>query len=282
MSLKISEMISQRLDQANALVAAIDTSLDEVGSGFGDYLAPVVAEGEEPFDARRQLVLIRRKVVGRKENLVALNADVVGQIHDKSKARVDVDGLADAVVGTLRSLRHTIRGLFGNDAVVRAGLRGRFPERPLRVHERAELVQSTLGNPDLGLEPVLKVAAESGDGEKKEGVTPADLAQEFEPELTLLGEALSTRYTEDRQDTSARSLRRRGITDFDKEIRALVGIVRGMFQLAGRDDLAKRFSTALRRYTHRTKKDDEPEGPAPPPETAPPDSDETEQETASA
>ncbi len=289
MTLKISEMISQRLDLANVLVAGIDTSLDEVGSGFDDYFAPVLAEGEEPFDARRQLVLIRRKVVGRRETLVALNADVVAQIHDKSKVRVDVDDLADVVVDKLRSVRHTCRGLFGPDGVARSGLRGRFPERPLRVHERAELVQTSLRNPDLGLKPRLKVVATNGDGEEEKGLTPADLAEELEPEVTLLGEALKARYAENREEMSARSLRRRGIEDFDKEIRALVSIVRGIFQLAGREDLAERFSTALRRYTRRSKKDETEPAPAPeaepfdsPSEAEPPDSVETAQETASA
>lgn len=268
MTLKISEQISQRRDLGNDISAGIDAAIEDVSSGFGEYLSPVVAEGEEQIDTRHQLVLIRRRVDGHVNDLDALDAGVVEKVHDTDKARLDVDGLSDFVVSTMRSVRHTVRGAFGPDGVARTGLRGRFPSRPLRVYERGRLVQTSLRNPDLGLKPALKVVAK-GEGQVEEegpGLKPSDLAAEFEPALTQLGDTLKARYADKREDIDARYLRQNGIKTFDRHIRGIVRILQGIFVLAGRDDLARRFTTRLPRFIRRLNEaEDEPPSADPPP-----------------
>ena len=269
MTLKISEQVSQRKDLGNDLSAGIGAVLDDVASGYGNYFAPVLAEGEQSFDARQQLVLIQRRIDGHVQDLDELDVGVVEKVHDTDKVRFEIDDLAKTVVSKTRSVRHTIRGGFGNDGVARAGLKGNYSTRPLRVYERGRLVQASLQNPDLGLKPVLNVVA-GGDGrveEEAKVLVPADLAAELEPELTQLGERLKVRYSEKIEDLDARYLRQTGIEEFDRNIRAIVRIVQGIFVLAGREDLADRFTARLPRFIRRANGG---EGVTPPPVDPPP------------
>lgn len=265
MTQKISEQISQRKDLSSDLSARIGASIDAIASGYGEYLSPVLAEGEQPLDTRHQLVLIQRRVDRLGEGLGALDIGVVEKVHDTDKVRLDVDGLSGVVVSTMRSVRHTVRGGFGDDAVARVGLKGDFSRRPLRVYERARLAQGSLENPDLGLKPVLQVVAADGAEVEEEAtvIAPAALAASFEPALTQLGEHLKVRYAEKVENVDARYLRQRGIKEFDRQIRAIVRILKGIFLLAGRDDLAKRFTTNLPRFIRRASRDVDP--PADPP-----------------
>lgn len=254
MTQKISEQVSQRKDLGNDLSARIGASLDEVAFGYGAYLSPVVAEGEQPIDSRQQLVLLLRRVDGHVQDLDALDAGVVAKVHDTDKVRSDVGDLTNVVVSTMRSMRHTVRGGYGPDGVARTGLKGDISRRPLRVYERARLVQASLENPELGLKPVLKVVG-NGDAEVEADakiLAPADLAAAFEPALTQLGQQLRVRYAEKVEDIDARYLRQKGIKEFDRHIRAIVRIVQGIFVLAGREDLAQRFTTSLPRFVRRT------------------------------
>ena len=158
----------------------------------------------------------------------------------------EVGKLRDRVTFILRAVRHTFRGLYGPDALKRVGLKGNFPRRPLTLYERGRLVQTGLRNPALGLEPMLDFTGEGGPA-----ITPAMLADRLEPELTLLGEVVDTRFTDNRENALVRLLRQRAISEFDQNVRALVRIVQGMFRLAGRPDLASRFRSTLRRLRRR-------------------------------
>ncbi len=133
-------------------------------------------------------------------------------------------------------------------------------------HAHAQVVKSSLMNPDLGLEPLLELDLAGGAGPTAQlasqleldlagGAGPtAQLASQLEPELSDLGALLDDRHHESSRATDVRLRRQRVIREFDREIRTIVRMAQGMFRLAGRDDLAERFRPALRRIVRRIKK----------------------------
>lgn len=251
MTLKISEMISQRKDQAKDLSAGVSACIDEISAGYSAYLSSQQQEGEPAIDTRQHLELVRRSIDAERKGLELLDTKVVGKSQDTTKGSQDIDEVAGKMVAKLRYVRNACRA-FGPEGMKRSATRAEFPRRPLRILERAELIQTSLRKPDLGLKPMIDV---EGLDEEFGGVAPdpAKLADILEPEKTRLGDLLDGRYTNKREDLDFRSHRADGIKEFDRRMRGLVHIIRGTLVLAGRDDLVARFSTALRRFTRRPK-----------------------------
>ena len=128
---------------------------------------------------------------------------------------------------------------------VAGGLQGNFPRSSSKLYEKALLVQTSLADLDLGLEPLIVVS------EDDPANTPVCLANQLEPELTALGRLLDTQSVENRESADVRSRRRQVIRTFDHNIRAIIRMTQGMLRLAGRDDLARRFRPTLRRIVRR-------------------------------
>ncbi|MCP3963887.1 MAG: hypothetical protein GY719_39125 [bacterium] len=248
MALKFSEMITTRTDLALNLEAGFDHYIDSIATGYGNYLAPVLKEGETALDVRFQLVLLKRSVARQRQRLQSLSTGVVEQTHDDQKVSAEITDRRDAVDTKLRHVRSTCRGIYGVKSLGRVGLKGNFPRGPVRLHDHAATVKASLENPDLGLEPVL--ALDLGD---EEVAGPSQLAAQLEPELTELGDLVGDRHQERRKGFDVRSRRRRLIREFDGDIRAVVRMAQGMFRLAGRDDLADSFRPTLRRIVRRIK-----------------------------
>ncbi len=85
----------------------------------------------------------------------------------------------------------------------------------------------------------------------EDAVTPARLATQLEPELGQLRQFVGVRHHGRRKSADVRSRRRRKIAEFDRNVRAIVRMAQGMFRLAGRDDLARRFRPALKRILRK-------------------------------
>lgn len=258
MPIKISEMISQRKDLANDLSAGIVANLDSVVTGYESFLAQTAAEGDPPVNVRQQLVQLRLSIDANREILEGFDDGVVDKILNTDKVSSEVSVLTEKVTKKLRFARDTTRNLFGPAALERTALKEPLPRRPLRISERAQLVQSSFLSPKLNIQPVIDL---SKTGEEN-AWTPAILAQAFEPESSQLDFVLGARYAGNRENIGARALRQEGIKQFDRNMRGIVRIVQGMFLLADRDDLVTRFSTSLRRFTRRP---NQPALPTPPP-----------------
>lgn len=254
MAVRLSEMVTQRVDLGKHLKAGIDTHAEELAEGFAKFLAPVVAEGETPPDAHYQVVLIGRRIDHEIHEITQADRGVLGQVHDNDTVSFDIGRLTGGVDVKLRAVRLTFRGLYGLASLKRVGLKGRFPTRPAALYERARVAQTSLRNPEMGLVSVLDFS-----GDEEAAITPAVLANRLEPELTELGHAIDTRYKDNRENTDARLRRQQAIRDFDNNIAGLVRMTQGLFRLIGRRDLAARFTPALRRF-RRLQQQSEGEG----------------------
>lgn len=249
MSLKISEMILQRKDQAKDLSAGVSACIDEIAAGYSAYLTHAVGEGEPPVDTRQQLELVQRSIGLELEALEGRDDKVVDKHRDNTMGSQDINVVADKVVAKMRYVRNACRA-FGPDGMERSSTKDEFPSRPLKIYERADMMQTSLRSSDLGLKPKIEIAGSDGD---LSGIAPdpLKLADLLEPEKSELGELLNERYLDKRQGLDFRSYRQKGIRKFDKNMRGLVRIIQGTLLLAGRDDLVDRFSTKLRRFTRR-------------------------------
>lgn len=265
MPVKDTEMVARRVDLAKNLSAGIDAYAAEVAVGHADYLAPALGEGETVFDTRQQLVLMSRRATQHRQTLESLDDGVLVQTHLTDNVRFSIEKLMGVVDGKLRAIRHTVRGAFGPAGVRRVGLAGRFPAKASGLYRRARLVQMSLRQPGLALDPVLD---SPGD---EPTITPSVLADKLEPELSQLGGFVDSRHAEIRVDDGVRSRRREAVAEFDRGISAIVLIVKGILRAAGRDDLVARFRSTLRRAGHRTPVEPSP-GEGTPPPTEPVDS----------
>ncbi len=257
MAIAASAMITLRTNLAEDLEAGIENYLDAVAGGYSEYLAPVVEEGETPLDARYQLVLLGRSVAQQRENIASLDDGVVDQSGEEVKVSVEIKKHTTALGTKMGLVRDTCRGVFGPQSLERVGLKGNLPRSPVRLYSRARVVRRSLNNPELDIEPVLDLAA----GE--EAVTPAQLATQLEPELGNLRRFVGVRHHGRRKSADVRSRRRQVIEDFDRNVRAIVRMAQGMFRLAGRDDLARRFRPSLKRILRKLDEAPSEEGSTP-------------------
>ncbi|MEM7353021.1 MAG: hypothetical protein AAF657_19650 [Acidobacteriota bacterium] len=248
MALRFSEMIALRTDLALDLEAGFDHSIDEIAQRYASYLAPHLVAGEV-FDARLQLVLLRRAVADLRQRLERLDQGVLGPAQEAEKISAEIIHQRDAVDAKLRRVRTACRALYGRGNLGRIGFHSKLPRGPLRLYRYGRLIKASLQNPDFDLEPLLDL-----DLDRDDHSTAARLAAQLEPELADLGDLLGERHQEKRKGINARLQRQHIIRQFDREIRAIVRLAQGMFRLAGRDDLAERFRPALRRIVRRIKK----------------------------
>ena len=252
MAVKDSEMVARRVELAKNVSAGIDAYAAELAVGHADFLTPALGEGETVFDTRQQLDLMSRRSTQHRQTLEGLSDGVLVQTHQTDSVRFSIEKLMDVVDGRLRGIRHTVRGAFGSAAVKRVGLAGRFPAKASGLYRRGRLVQVSLRQPELALDPVLDAPGE------EPTVTLSVLADKLEPELSQLGDFVDSRHAEIRVDGGVRSRRRAAIAEFDRGISAIVLIVKGILRASGRDDLVARFRSTLRRAGLRTPAEPEP------------------------
>ena len=257
MALKFSEMTALRVDLARNLEAGFDNYQEEIARGYGEFVAPLLEEGETAPDISFQVELMKRSVARSRRRLASFDSPLIEQTHEDARVRAEIELRQLAVNSKLRQLRHVCRGLFGEAGVARVGLKEEPPTSTIRLHEHAKTVKESLelldsppsGGTALGLAPLLELDL----GESV--ATPAvQLASQLEPELSRLGELVGDRHQENRKSADVRSRRRTAIEEFDRDIRAVVRSAQGMFRIAGRSDLAARFRPLLRRALRRTKK----------------------------
>ena len=249
MALKFSEMVAVRADLALSLEAGFDNYLEEIAGRYGDYLAPVLEEGETALDARFQMVLLRRSVERHRRRLDDLDEGVIEQTHGDEKVRAEINRRRDSADGKLRLVRSTCRGIYGRKSLGRLGLKGEFPRGASRLHRFGLVVKTSLENPDLGLEPLLDLDV----GREGAASTPAQLAAQLDPELSQLEALLGSRHQERRKSVGIRLQRQQLIQEFDDSIRGIIRMAQGMSRLAGRSDLGKRFRPILQRALRKLK-----------------------------
>ena len=245
MTVKFSEMCAVRTDLALKVEAAFHNYLEEIAQGYGAYLAPAVADGETELDARRQLVLLARKVQHHRQRIDRRDEGVLEQVQGDEKVRAELDRRSSAVDGKLRLVRSVYRGFYGLSNLARVGFDGELPRGAVRLHRYAVAVQTSLMSPDFDLEPLLDLGFESPEGENAS--IAARLANQLDPELSRLGELLDERHQASTKTLDLRLQRQEVIREFDYHIRGIVRMAQGMFRLAGRNDLGLRIRPILRR-----------------------------------
>lgn len=245
MAESLTNLILLRIEQAKTVGAGIAAVLDEAVAGYDQFLAPVVADGEPSVDIRRHMELLRRKVDFHVETLQGFDMGVLSKTSDTDFLRTELGVLTGEVSGKMRRVTDIARGVYGPESLVAIGLNGRTPQVPLRLYERGRRAQSILRDPDLKLRP--KAGLVLGPDGETSLFTPPALADELEPDLTDLGLIVDTRFEDNREETIVRLHRRRAVKDFDLGLRGILRIVQGTLIAAGREDLAKRFRSTVRR-----------------------------------
>ncbi len=249
MAIKFSEMCAVRTDLASSIEAAFDNSLEEIAQGYGDYLTPMLEEGETAPDVELQLVLLGRKVRHHRQQVDNLDEELLEEAQGDEQVRTEIDRRTDAVDAKLRQVRSAYRGFYGRDNLGRVGLEGDFPRGAVRLHRLAVTAKGSLTSPEHDAEPLLEVDLTEKEGETS--TMAVQLGAQLDPEVTQLGELLDRRHRESSRTLDARLKRRDVIREFDFHIRGIVRMAQGMFRLAGRGDLAARIRPILQRVLRK-------------------------------
>lgn len=245
MAVKDSRTVAQRIEVGKTLLAGLETHGPKIVQGQNDFFSPSLTEGETLFDTQQQLDLLKRRVEYHLADLGNLDIRVTDQVHDTDDVRGRIERLRQHVDAKLRALRHTCRGMYGQEHLDRFALFGRFPRGSKSLFRRARLVQHSL-NADLDVEPTLDFSTEEG------SLTPQRVAAQLEPELTELGEFVDTGYKTQRDDTDVRARRQQAVANFDRGVGAVVQMVKGLLRASGQDDLVTRFRVTFRRIDRQT------------------------------
>jgi hypothetical protein len=192
---------------------------------------------------------LRRKVDFQVETLQGSDMGVLSKTSDTDFLRTELGKLTGEVSGKVRRVTDIARGVYGPESLAAIGLNGRTPQVPLRLYERGRRTQSLLRGPDMKLRPKAGLVL-SADGETSL-FTPPALADELEPELTDLGLLVDTRFEDNRGETIVRLRRQRAVEEFDRGMRGILRIVQGTLIAAGREDLARRFRSRVRRVARQ-------------------------------
>ena len=249
MAVSFFKMSAIRIDLARNLEAGFDNYQEVLASGYADFAAPLLEDGETAPDVSFQVELMKRAVAKNRRRLETFDGGVVEQIHEDDKVRAELARRHAAVAGKIRRMRDVCRGMHGPKSLRRVGLRKEPEKGSMNLYQQGLAIKASLENTDLGLDSVLEIA--TGEGVERPSV---QLAKQLEPELSELGGLIASRHQENRRSADVRSRRRRVLKDFDRDVRAIVRTAQGMFRLAGRDDLAARFRPILRRVLRRLNK----------------------------
>ncbi len=252
MALKFSEMTAHRVDLARNLEAGFDNYLEEIASGYADFAAPLLEEGETAPDVGLQLQLLKRGVARSRRRLQSFEGPVLEQTHEDAKVSAEIARRQKAVAAKMRLVRHICRGFYGTEGIERIGLKNEPRYASSRLYEQGKTIKASLLRSDLGLEPLMEI--ETGDDVP---TMPKQLAARLEPELSELGELVGDRHQENRRSVDVRLRRQDALSEFDSDVRAIVRTAQGMFRLAGRDDLAERFRPILQKVRRKKAEDHE-------------------------
>ena len=236
------------------------THAREVGERLNQSLQFTVEEGETLPDFITFQHQLARLLESRLNGLEEADNAHLQELDDDTQPRARRDQAVDALYAKLIEARELVKGLFGtNLANALMGIDGPTPQDPLRLHTEAREVLERLREPDPELPP-RRLSSVLFDRNA--------VADELQPFVEALGEALTDLRRESRERESTKNLRDAAIRNFDTVSRAVGRIQIGLDELAGFPDFADKIRLTLPGRGRRVRDEEElPEEPTPPAES---------------
>ncbi|HEX9734073.1 MAG TPA: hypothetical protein VGG06_19045 [Thermoanaerobaculia bacterium] len=246
-----------RADKAiRDVTATLRENRDVLGDGVTQLLQPFAGEG--------QTVPGFSAVVDPMVNLLeSLGRDVVladqGKLDENAVdfvLRARRDAASAELYREIVALKGAVRSAHGPEGVKILGFAQELRPDPVLVERQAERLLANLGNPERPLPP----ARAAGTGIDSEAVR-----QSLTPKHAALQGVLRLLEGETKGTVTAQLTKNSTMADYRRMIVSLARTVEGLFRLIGRDDLADRIPTAVRRGIRRRREETPP-----PAQTTPP------------
>ena len=139
MGLKLRKMVMKRKGLCDLVVGATKVQGPEIGGALGEYLSPVLAEGETLPDLAKPLELYGRKLEGFRDAMVEADADYLKQPAAFADLRLESQAPTGKLKGSILSLRSTCEGLLGKESLRSLGLDFNLAQDPPGVVRQGEI-----------------------------------------------------------------------------------------------------------------------------------------------
>lgn len=244
-----------RVKEAQAVNASVETHGDEVAARIVAALAPLLRAGETMPD-----VAFFFELVGRQVAMVAGELSAADDAHDAELAddppwRAKRDASATMVRGAMVDLRDAVTTAHGPDAARLLALADPPSFEPTVLAEEAPRVLGKLRDETLALPPAKRRGVKVDFGE---------LAEDIDAGLGGLAEALAVLRREGRESERTLTAKHRALTAFDAAVGPGTALIVAAFKLGGRADLAERVVRTEAKRSSPTP-GEPPAGPAGPP-----------------
>ncbi len=233
-----SKMVADRIEDALTLQAAIDHYRQEIAAGFGEWLAPVLAEGEALPDHAFSLELVGRRVIAAMEQLDRADVAYGDAAARRAYWRIQCEEQARKQLNPLMvDARRKIDAMFGREDGSKIHcLEGKTRRAPGPLLRQA--LRMVPGMADY--------ACESRQGSNRAAVV-AGLLSRIDPAYDRLAELMKELSHFESQEHLARDRRKAEIKAFDAVYVQALHYAEAMFALSGVEGRLR----GLRSYVQR-------------------------------
>ena len=151
MGQKLRKMVMKRAALCDLVAGAARIQGPEISVRFGEYLSPVLQEGESLPDFGIQIQLYGRKLQGYCDAMVEADAEYLKQRALLSDLYLQSEAPAGKLKDSILSLRSTCEGLLGEGSLRSLALDFNFEQRPRGVLRQGEIIQQRLLGSDREL-----------------------------------------------------------------------------------------------------------------------------------
>lgn len=235
-----SRQVGLRQRMANALRAAVAVWKGEVTPALNERVEPFLGEGEAEIDFSRLQEVLARMVAASLEELIEADKALIDELAGHGASRTRRDGAVATLRRKLVEIRSITIGLFGKERSREiVAVDGRIASQPDLLWRQGEHTLTRLMDPELELSESTTTAFRFDTGR---------LADELEPLVEDLHQAMSIVELERRQAEVTLAVKREAMADHDRLMGACGRILSGLHLLASRPDLAGQIRvTAPRR-----------------------------------
>jgi len=227
-----SKLIVIRQQLTSALHAAFQAFAGETSPVLDDRMAPFLDDQDATFDFEALQAALARMIASSLERLVTADKTHLDELVGGAEPRRERDRRVTAVRAKLIDVRHLVTGLFGADRAREiVAVDGATAEQPELLWRQAEHTVSRLRDPELRLPPPSTRAVP---------FDPNVLADELEPLVTALREAIDGIELDVRQAATTLQVKKEAMAEHDRLTSACGRILSGLCLLADRPDLARR------------------------------------------
>ncbi len=237
MAEKLRRMVMRRAALCARVLGAARVQGPEIGVKLGEFLSPVLTDGEVLPDQASTLELYARKLESFRDAMVDSDADYLAQRAILADVTSEAEVPAKELKSSILSLRSTCEGLLGKESLRSLGLDFLIAQEPQGLLRQGEIIRERLLSSESELTPGRWV---------KNPLARQELADELDEEIAELRIQVK-RLVEQRKVVDTAKVRKdQTQEEFDRQFILIVRVLETVFRVAGETELADRIRPTVR------------------------------------